>query len=617
MNLTRTQKKFIKKNLRRLSLAEIANSLSLSEKEILDYLRSSWSKEKYEKFLKQQKNETKQQTPLLSSLAHLNFKQWVKQNWKAFAFLTLLVFAVYFNSLGNDFVSDDIGSIKDNPNIGKFSYLTYFQMNLRAMIIFLTHKIFGLNPLFYRLSNILFHLGSAWVIFILLGFFFRSPIPLFTATIFAVHPILTESVSWISGGPYSNGAFFILFSFLAYIYSVNNKGGKFYLISVFSFILALLSNSKLIIFPFILLLYEFCFNPSAGGLKINWQKIIPFVGISGLEALYLLGLLGVRITSLETTSYQEPGMYNPLIQIPIAVTSYLELILWPKNLTLYHSEMTFSQLEYLLRLVVFLFFLGGIIWSFKRYRQFFFWSSFFIITLLPTLIPLKIAWIVAERYVYLGTLGIFVLAALAIQKISQIFKNQKVSYVLLGIILLLLATRTITRNFDWKNQDTLWLATAKTSPSSAQNHNNLGDYYARHGNLEKAAEEFKKAIEINPRYGDAYHNLANTYQQMGKTDLAIESYQKALSFNPNLWQSYQNLATIYFEKEKYDLAKLELEKAIKVNPQNTNLYTNLGIVYLKLGEKQKAQETFQQALQIDPNDQRAKAILLELIKEAP
>ena len=96
-----------------------------------------------------------------------------------------------------------------------------------------------------------------------------------------------------------------------------------------------------------------------------------------------------------------------------------------------------------------------------------------------------------------------------------------------------LSVRTITRNADWKNQDTLWLATAKTSPSSPQNHNNLGDYYGRQGDLEKAAEEFKTAIKLKPNYGDAYHNLANIYHQMGEDDLAIENYRKALSFNPN------------------------------------------------------------------------------------
>ena len=130
----------------------------------------------------------------------------------------------------------------------------------------------------------------------------------------------------------------------------------------------------------------------------------------------------------------------------------------------------------------------------------------------------------------------------------------------------------MVRNIDWKDEDHLWLAAAKASPSSPQNHNNLGDYYARHGDLEKAAEEFKKAIELKPNYGDAYHNLANTYQKMGKIAEAIENYQKALSFNPRLWQSYQNLAALYFEQQDFESARENLEKAIGLNSQEANLY---------------------------------------------
>ena len=592
MPLTHSQKKYLKKNLKRSSLAKIAADLNISEKEILEFLKSHWRKEKYQKFLAKQKRLRSKKAPQLVARQRprLLRGETLAQNWKIFVFLAFLVFAVYFNSLGNDFVSDDISAIRDNPDIGKISYLGYFKFNLRSLIIFLTHKIFGLKPAFYRLSNILFHLGSSWIIYLLISFFFSSLVSLITASIFAVHPILTESVTWISGGTYSHPTFFVLLSLLTYIWSMK-KNVKLYLISVSLFFLALLGSQKLIVFPIVLFLYEFCF----GKLKTNWQKLIPFWVISGFWTLNLINLLGTRTTVLETVHYQEPGLHNPLIQIPIAITSYLELIFWPKNLTLYHSEMMFSQLEYFLKLVVFILFLGTIAYFFKKDRRIFFWLSFFLITLLPTLTPFKISWVVAERYVYLGTLGIFVLVALAIQKIAEVSKNQKVAYILLAIILFALSTRTIIRNADWKNQDTLWLATAKTSPSSPQNHNNLGDLYARHGDLEKAVKEFKIAIALKPNYGDAYHNLANTYHQLGKNDLAIENYQKALSFNPNLWQSYQNLAAIYFEQEKFNLARQELEKAINVNPQNANLYTNLGIVYLRLGEKQKAKEAFQKA----------------------
>lgn len=602
MALTGKQKKYVKKHLRQKSLDKIAANLGVSRKEIEKYLKKRLGKEKYKKLIVQKE---KKPTPEILSL---NFKKLIRRSWKQFAFLSFLVLAVYANSLGNDFVSDDIGAIRDNSLINEPSLFwqpPYFRVSLVAFLIFLTNKIFGLTPTFYRLINIFFHLGSTWLVFCLLSFFFEKPLPFFTASFFAVHPILTEAVTWISGMPYSGGAFFLLLSFLTYICATKNKKPKYYLVSLASFYFSLLFSEKMIVWPIVLLLYEF----SLGNLKINWRKLIPFWIISGFWGLYLFGLLGSRTATLETTHYQEPGLYNPLIQIPIAISSYLKLIFWPQKLTLYHSEMVFTRSGYHLHLGIFLSFLAAIIYFFKKERRIFFWLALFPISLSLTLTPFKIAWVVAERYVYLGTLGIFVLIASAIKKIGEVAKNQKISYVILTIILVALSARTIARNTDWKNQDTLWIAAAKTSPSSPQNHNNLGDMYARHGDLEKAVEEFKRAIELKPNYGDAYHNLANVYHQMDESNLAIENYQKAIATNPNLWQSHQNLAAIYFESGQLDLAENELNEAITINPQNTFLYTNLGIVYLELNENEKAKAAFLRALEIDPQNQKAKELL--------
>ena len=602
MSFTHSQKKYLKKNLKKFSLAQIAKNLNLSEKEILHYLKNIWSKEKYRKFLQLARVEV---LPTNGPLP-----RWL--NWKILVFLAFLVLAVYFNSLGNDFVSDDIGAIKENPLINQVAYFwkaPYFNISPRTIILFLTNKIFDLNPISYRLTNVFFHLGSVWIIYLLVSLFFKRPIPFFTAGIFAVHPILTESVTWISGGPYCQGSFFVLCSFLFYLLAKNKQSFKIYLLSLFFFYISLLNLNKLVVFPAILILYELLF----GGLKANWKKLLPFLGISGFWVLHLGGLIGQRITALQTSFYQQPGMENPLTQIPIAITSYLELIFWPKNLTLYHSEMSFTQGEYLLKLAIFILFLAGIAYFFKKDRRISFWLIFFPLSLLTTLTPLRIGWIVAERYVYLGSLGIIVFIAWLISQTGRWFKNQKIAWIIFSLIILVLATRTVVRNFDWKNQDTLWLATAKTSPSSHQNYNNLGDMYARYGDYQKAIEEFQKAIELKPNYGDAYHNLANVYHLMNRDDLAQENYEKALSFNPNLWQSYQNLAAIYFIQEKFDLAKEFMEKAIKINPENIDLHINMGILYSNLGDKQKAKEEFEKALQIDPQNQKAKQ-QLELMK---
>jgi tetratricopeptide (TPR) repeat protein len=225
---------------------------------------------------------------------------------------------------------------------------------------------------------------------------------------------------------------------------------------------------------------------------------------------------------------------------------------------------------------VFIVFLGAMIYGYKKNKPVFFWLAFFVIVLLPTLTPFKISWVVAERYVYLGSLGIFVVIAMLFDKIASFNVNAKmVAYTAIVLIVASLSARTIVRNKDWKSEDSLWFATARVAPSGQNIHNNLGDVYARNGNYEKAIEEFTKATQINPNYADAYHNLANTYGQIGNYNEAMANYQKALEFNPKLWQSYQNLGSIYADLGNFDLAAENMKKAIEINPQDPNLRANL------------------------------------------
>jgi len=524
-----------------------------------------------------------------------DFKTWLKNNYQYLVILTLLVVVAYIGSLNSAFVADDVPGILNKQGIEKTSYILKNPLTLVKNIIYFTIvNLFGRTPAAFRVLNIFLHLGNAWLIYFLLQTLLGSnKIALFAAAVFAVHPLQTEAVTWVSGGQYARYSFFLLLALALYVLSDTKDNKKLYWTAMGSFVFALLNSEKAMVFPFILLALEFAYQ----GLRKNWQRLIfPFT-LGGTWVLIFVSQIGRRLSDIETATYQSPQTASPLAQIPIAISSYLELIFWPKNLTLYHSEMSFSSVAFYLRLIVFLVFLGTLVYAYylpagklqgaerhhKKSKPAFFWLSFFIIALLPTLTPFGISWIVAERYVYLGAIGVFTVVAIAVNKIiEKIGRYQKqhrsvLFYVVLGLLLLPLTARTIIRNSDWKNQDTLWLATAKTSPSSPQNHNNLGDLYGRRGNLERSAEEFQRAIELKPGYADAYHNLANTYQQMGRVDEAITNYQKAAELNPRLWQSCQNLAAIYFEQEEFVLAKEWMEKAVEINP-DPNLQHNLEII---------------------------------------
>lgn len=616
MNLNHSQKKYLKKNLKSLTFQQIAENLHLSEKEILQYLKKNLPKEKYQKLLKKQNQKEKPsfESAIDNRIGRFNFKFFFKKNWPILLFLTFLVLAVYTNSLNNQFVSDDIGLIRDNKNVANLSYnfFNHPRSFLRWLFYFFCYKIGGLSPIPYRLLDITTHIGSVIFIYLIVNLLSGRSLALLTASIFAVHPIQTESVTWISGGIHSQYSMFLLASFFFFLLAkFRNWSKKLYLFSIISFLLAILSTEKAMSFPLIIFFFELAF----GNIRKNWRRTIPYFTLSFFWLIVLLsGALNWRISTLKNDYYQQGGLENPLIQIPIAVSSYIRLIFWPDKLTLYHSELSFTQGQYWLMILLTLAFLSLIIWAYRKNRQIFFWSSFFIITLLPTMTPLRIGWIVAERYVYLGSLGIIFLIALIIKKIEKTVKIKKISLVILGIILIALSVKTIMRNRDWQNQDNLWLAAEKTSPSSHQNHNNLGDLYARRKEYDKSVEEFKKAIELKPDYADAYHNLANVYHQMGRDNLAQESYKRAIEFNPRLWQSYQNLGAIYFIEKKYELALETIQKAATINPNESSLKTNLAIILLQLNEEEKAKAEFEKALQLNPQDEIAKNWLNSLKK---
>jgi protein O-mannosyl-transferase len=576
MSLDNLQKAYIKKNLRRLPVSKIASDLGISESDIMDYLKKKWSAEKFERFAR---NRFKEESDS-GQTASFSFIQFFRENRLVLAFLILLAIVSYANSFGNGFVSDDINGFLKNDNIGNFSSIfsgpTHF--SLGSFFQFFAFHIGGMHPFTFRAINIFFHIGCVVLIYLLLSLSMNKRIAVIAAALFAVHPILIESVSWISGGPYSMYAFFFLFSFLFYLFSSSDR--KYLRYSILFFVLAILASEKALALFLVFALYELAF----GSLRRNWKKVIPYFTISFFLLILYVAKIGSRTSAVASVSYQSTGggLYNPLIQIPVAVGSYLKLIFWPAKLTLYQTEMSFSEGQFLILLLIFLTYLGAIIWSWRKNKDIFFWLVFFIITLLPTLTPFKISWIVAERYVYLGTLGIIIMVAILFDKFLKLNENAKmVGYFLLTVIIASLSVRTIIRNRDWRSEDTLWIATAQVASSGQQIHNNLGDVYARQGDMQKAVDEFKKAIGINPNYADAYHNLGNTYQQMGQNDLAIENYQKAVSINPQLWQSYQNMAAIYFNQGQYDLALENIKKALEVNPNDENLKQNVQVIEAK------------------------------------
>lgn len=536
--------------------------------------------------------------------------RWFQKNKVSLIFLLFLVFLAYANTLTNTFISDDVAAIPQNPAIGNFnSVLRQSFAFIQPLIYFFLFKLGGTNPFLYHFVNLLFHAGAVLVLYVLLSKMINQRVGFLAAGVFAVHPITTEAVTWISGGNYVRYSFFFLLSFLLYLYARQNK--KLVFLSLGAFSLSLLSSEKAISLPVVFFLYEFLQVKKERDIK----RTLPFFILAGLLVIFYALRLQNRLTDLGQIHYAQQAAiynYNPLLQIPAAITSYLQLIFFPWHLTLYHSEVM-SYIEVGLRSAFLLGFLALVIYSFKKNRTLFFWLSFFLISLLPTALPLGIASSIAERYVYLGSIGIIVTVVYIIDRLCQNKKNG-VAMVVFATLITVLTVRTIIRNFDWKTYDSFWLSTVKTSPNSYQAHNNVGIIYARRGDMNGAINEFKKTLSIVPNSVEAYYNLAGIYFTTHKFNEALRYYEKTIALNPNALVAYQNMGAIYFEEKQYQKAEELTKKGLAQSPNNVNMLMNLGIIYIRTGEKKKAHDIFATVLRIDPENKQAHSGLDQTVR---
>jgi hypothetical protein len=226
--------------------------------------------------------------------------------------LVFLCFLVYFNTLKNGFVSDDIDAIVNNPLVSRpLYYWLYPSMLLNS----LSYALVRLNPLAYHLTNILLHALATLLVFFFLRLFFKTEACFWGASLFAVHPIHTEAVSWISGRPYIMTTLFMLAGYFLYYFAVDSinpfkavdedpvfykpgdaTGTRFkplpYGIGLVLFCYYLIRNFNFcFLFPFLLVLSDMTF----GRWKKNWKYWIPFLAAAGIRVLLAVHLVAQRI----------------------------------------------------------------------------------------------------------------------------------------------------------------------------------------------------------------------------------------------------------------------------------------------------------------------------------
>lgn len=561
-----------------------------------------------------------------------------KSHFKIFLLFFLLGFLVYLNSFQNQFFWDDDDTIVKNVYIKSWKFLpNYFTENLiagaglhsnywRPLLLFsfsLDYKIWKLFPFGYHLTNTLLHILNAFLIYYLLLLIFKNQkISFLTALIFLLHPLQTEAVTYVTGRGDPLSIFFVLISFIFYIFAKEKNQNKFLILSCLFFIFSLLTKETVIFFPALVLFYEILNREKFKKILINTSPLF-FIAL-----IYFILRLTVLNFGQTLNLYGEENIFTKNIHYRIftflnILLTYYSLYFLPIHLhmernapiltTIFHPGVIFSLL------ILFLIVLVSI-YTFKKGNKIFsFGFGWFFISLFPlSNILIPISGLLYEHWLYFPLVGFSLILSYSIFEILPKLKFNRflvpISYLLLFLFLGFLSIRTILRNFDWKDPITFYNQTLKYS-ETARIHNNLAMAYADKKDFENAIFHYQKAIEISDVYPQTHNNLGNAYKETGQFEKAVEEFEKAIKMDPYFFFAYNNLAGLYLEQKNYDKAIEVYQRYLKISPQNLNILYNLGIVYYLKKDYDKAILTFQKILEIKPQNEEIFNLILKIKAE--
>ncbi|MCF6147848.1 MAG: tetratricopeptide repeat protein [Candidatus Kuenenia sp.] len=574
--------------------------------------------------------------------------------------LFVLPFLVFLNALDNAFVYDDVFTIIDNYFIrdwGNFRHLfthEYFKHSgeatyrpLVTLSYFIDYSIWRLNPFGYHLANNLFHAAAVILVYFITSAVMRNKVVAFLAAVFfGVHPILTETVNAISYREDLLTTVFFLGALWLFIYSGNNfkRYILLYPLSLLLYLFALCSKEMAITLPLMIFLFDWIFG---GNVKIKKNALKYYIGFIAVSIFYLfLRFVLLHNPSEGQLTYPEDSFFVNVLTMPKVVASYIKLLFLPTHFNAeYMIDPTLTPLASSFLFSIPLLCTAGIIaYRFYFYsKPFFYFTLWFFITLVPAMNILPIANIMAERYLYLPSVGFCVILAIIVLAIwekaytvillkksttegntteaySFPFSNKdivtkqknplKISMIVLFIVIPAIpySITTIQRNRCWKDQFTFWLTTVKDSPDSARAHNNLGMIYFEKGNTDRAIREFQTSVslESDPEY---HHNLGMAYQQKGMKKEAVEEYLLVLKMNPDSAITHNNMGNILIDLGRIDEGIMKFKDAIRLKPNYYDAHYNLGLAYFKKGALRESMEAFKNAIHYEPDHPEAHSCL--------
>jgi hypothetical protein len=450
----------------------------------------------------------------------------------------------YVNSFGTAFQFDDRATILQDPRLAG---LSEFAGQAGRMIrpvwklsLLVDRQLYGQNPTGYHLLNLLLHCGSGLLLFAILrraqaaaglkGNFvdperISEPLLPFAMTLFfLLHPIQTETVTYISGRATGMAAFFSLLSLYLFLRAADSRFTVYYASALLSFVFALLSKEIAVILPVLLLLWQTVFRP----IPLRSRAIYvhaPFWAILGL-GLITAGF-HPRYSFLAHASLETRSVYTNLLTQINAICHALTLFFFPTRLNFDHDLPVFRSLTQW-PIPVCLGLLVGMVavalWNLRRRPLLAFGVLWFFICLLPTNSLIPRYDILSERNLYLPSIGIFVAAVSLLEAVISKLASRRsnLATALLKSTCVVLAAglliATVGRNRVYANEVTFWSDAARKSPRKARPHNNLGYALYEAGDVDRALSEFRIALSLDPESTSASENLRRVWKIRHRDD---------------------------------------------------------------------------------------------------
>lgn len=475
--------------------------------------------------------------------------------------LALLTVLAYGNTTRNGLLWDDEALVTNNSYIRNFHYLgmafrsdlfhTYsptivpYYRPLQTVSYMTDYALWGVNPFGYHLTNLLLHLLCGLLLALLIEKLTANRLlALAVAGLFAVHPVLTNAVAYVAGRADSLALAGMLAAWLLFL----RPGRLAFTASLLCYLAALCSRENAFLFPLLIFLQSLTLE------RRNWRrsllKAIPFVLLAMAFAVWRQAVLSLH-DPFRPTLWSLPWLVH--IQIPFrALATYLGLLAWPAHLQMERQVVIGGNWLYVLTFagVLAAAFLGGLlVWTRKRCHLAYFGLWWFIVTLVPVSGLFSLSATVAEHWLYVPCIGLFL-------AIAALIPARRAAVIVGVVVLAALTTRTIIRNQDWRDAMTFYGRTKGHAPYSAKVRNNLSHQYAAAGQTNQALSELLTAERLEPDSIHTRDNLAAFYLNQGDLAQAQGKAADALQLAPHNPNALMRVAIIWERRGDFSKARL-------------------------------------------------------------